>query len=124
MNLAILTILAIFELQEILMTAPAIIPDRAHRAKVTLTNFHNATGEILDMGLRAPVTITKHGRPHMTFVDAGYFERLEEIAAGNILAALDRKHIASVDMPDDVAALIASQIPSEEEIASGKWKNG
>ena len=100
------------------MTAPAIIPDRAHRAKVTLTNFHNATGEILDMGLRAPVTITKHGRPHMTFVDAGYFERLEEIAA------LDRKHIASADMPDDVAALIASQIPSEDEIASGKWKNG
>src|SRR3546814_6465975 len=76
------------------------------------------------MGLRAPVAITKHGRPHMTFVDAGYFERLEEIAAGNILAALDRKHIASADMPDDVAALIASQIPSEDEIASGKWKNG
>ena len=105
------------------MTAPANITDRAHRAKVTLTNFHNSTGEILDMGLRSPVTITKHGRPHMTFVDARYFARLEEIAGGNILKALDRKHIASIDMPDDIAGLIASQMPTEEEIAGGQWKD-
>src|SRR3546814_13107418 len=75
------------------------------------------------MGLRAPVTITKHGRPPMTFVDAGYFERLEEIAAGNILAALPLKHISTAGMPDDVSALLPSQTTFEDKTASRKVSN-
>ena len=77
--------------------------------------------EGFNMERRASANITKSGRPYETFVEAGYFERLEELAAGEVLASLDRKHFATADMTDNLAALIASQIPSEEEIASGEW---
>ncbi|WP_257558399.1 hypothetical protein [Sphingobium sp. CFD-2] len=38
---------------------------------------------------RAPVTITKYGQPDFTIDDAAYFERIERLAAGQILAVLD-----------------------------------
>ena len=63
------------------MTGPKIVPDRALPSEVTLTGLHKSTGDILNRALRAPVTVTKYGRPHITFVDARYFERLDEIAA-------------------------------------------
>lgn len=91
--------------------------------KVPLTRFHNNTGEFLDLALTSPVTLTKHGRAQWKIAEAGYYDRLEELAAGNVLSALNRKHLFSADLTEDMAARIAAQMPTAVEIAQDRWND-
>src|SRR3546814_20904966 len=59
--------------------------------------FHNHTGQYPDISQREPITVTKHGRPDITIVEAAYFERL---AAGQILAVFDLNAADADQMPD------------------------
>lgn len=93
------------------------------RKKVPLTAFHNKTGEYLDLGRRAPVTITKHGRPDITLAEASYFERLERIAAGQILAVLDLAAVDAGDMSAEHTAILESARPTAEELAADRWND-
>jgi hypothetical protein len=90
---------------------------------VPLTRFHNNTGEFLDLALTAPVTLTKHGRAQWKITEAGYYDRLETLAAGNVLSALNREHLFSADLTDDMARRIAAQMPTAEEIAKDRWND-
>ena len=94
-----------------------------HYPRVPLTRFHNNTGEFLDLATRTPVVLTSHGRERHILVDSVYFRRLEEIACGNILAALELEVHAAADMPADMRAHILASHPSDQEIASGKWSD-
>lgn len=98
-----------------------IAPTR--KEKVPLTTFHNHTGQYLDLGRRAPVTITKHGRPDLTIADAGYFERIERIAAGQILAVLDLQAVPAAEMTAEHAAIFEAARPSADEIAADRWND-
>lgn len=100
---------------------PAIAPPP--RKKVPLTTFHNHTGQYLDLGRRTPVTITKHGRPDVTLAEASYFERLERIAAGQILAVLDLVAVDATAMTDEHAAIFEAARPTPEEIAADRWND-
>jgi hypothetical protein len=91
--------------------------------KVPLTRFHNNTGEFLDLALTSPVTLTKHGRAQWKIAEAGYYDRLETLAAGNVLSALNRQHLFSADLSEDMAAKIAAQMPTDEEIAQDRWND-
>ncbi len=91
------------------------------RPRVALTRFHNNTGEFLDLASRTPIVLTSHGRERHILLDSAYFHRLEEIARGNILAALNLEVHATADMPDALRNEILATLPSEAEIASGKW---
>lgn len=93
------------------------------KRKVPLTTFHNHTGQYLDLGRRSPVTITKHGRPDITLAEASYFERLERIAAGQILAVLDLVAVSAAEMSDDHAAIFEAARPTPEEIAADRWND-
>ncbi len=95
----------------------------AQRANVPLTRFHNHTGEFLDLALNGPVTLTKHGRAQWKIAEAGYYDRLEALAAGNVLAALNREHIFTADLADDLARRIAAQMPTAEELAQDRWND-
>jgi hypothetical protein len=95
----------------------------ADRPNVPLTRFHNNTGEFLDLALTSPITLTKHGRAQWKITEAGYYDRLEALANGNILAALNREHLFSADLTGDMAARIAAQMPSAEEIATDRWQD-
>ncbi|WP_240502335.1 type II toxin-antitoxin system prevent-host-death family antitoxin [Sphingomonas panacis] len=96
---------------------------RTTRDQVPLTTFHNHTGQYLDLGRRTPVTITKHGRPDITIAEASYFDRIERIAAGQILAVLDLKAVDAADMTDEHAALFEAARPTPEEIAADRWND-
>ena len=100
---------------------PSLIPPPKH--KVPLTTFHNHTGQYLDLGRRTPVTITKNGRPDITFAEASYFERLERIAAGQILAVLDLVAVDAADMSEEHAAIFDAARPTPEEIAADRWND-
>jgi hypothetical protein len=89
--------------------------------RVPLTRFHNNTGEFLDLASRTPVVLTSHGRERHILLDSAYFRRLEAIARGHILAALELEVHAATDMPADLRARILAAQPSDEEIAAGKW---
>lgn len=93
----------------------------APHPRVPLTRFHNNTGEFLDLATRTPVVLTSHGRERHILLDSVYFRRLEEIARGNILAALDLEAHDSAAMPDELRAQILGSQPTAEEMASGKW---
>src|SRR3546814_1181701 len=67
------------------------------KKKVPRTAFHNHTGQYPDISQREPITVTKHGRPDITIVEAAYFERL---AAGQILAVFDLNDADADQMPD------------------------
>jgi hypothetical protein len=97
------------------------VSERVPQTHVALTRFHNQTGEYLDLGLKTPVTITKHGRPHVTFADAGYFARLEEMARGNVLAAMNLVAVAVENMSDDHFAAIQAALPTADELADDRW---
>lgn len=108
--------------KEVVMdTDPTILPPP--RKKVPLTTFHNHTGQFLDLGRQAPVTITKHGRPDITLAEASYFERLERIAAGQILALLDLVAVDAREMSADHAAIFDAARPTPEEIAADRWND-
>jgi hypothetical protein len=91
--------------------------------RVPLTRFHNNTGEFLDLSTRTPVVLTSHGRERHILSDSSYFRRLEQIAAGNVMQALDLRVEQSTAMPSDLCAEILRTQPSDAEIASGKWND-
>ena len=91
--------------------------------RVPLTQFHNATGEFLDQAMRAPIILTSHGRPRQIVADHAYVTRIEAIARGKILEALDIETHLSADMPEALRARILANLPSAEEIANGRWKD-
>ena len=93
------------------------------KKKVPLTDFHNHTGQYLDLGRRTPVIITKHGRPDLTIADASYFERIERIAAGQILAVLDLVAVDAADMSEEHVGLFEASRPTPEEIAADRWND-
>lgn len=95
----------------------------AQRHEVPLTRFLNNTAEVLDLALKVPVTLTRHGRPQWTIAETAYFDRLEMLAAGKVLAALDRQHLSSVDLSEDMARRIAAQMPSTKEIVRDRWNH-
>lgn len=98
--------------------------DTPHKnTRVTLTAFHNRTGELVDLALRGKVIVTKHGRSHVTLAESAYIEKIEDIARGNIIRALDLQVVASKDMPAELRAAILATQPTEEEIASGQWND-
>ena len=102
------------------MPQPANEPDGFN---ITLTRFHNNTGEFLDLALRSKVTLTKHGRPQWHITEASYLDRIEAIAAGNLLVALNRKHEYSADLDEAARARIIAQMPSDEEVANERWNS-
>lgn len=93
------------------------------RQHVPLTKFHNATGEYLDLALRSPIVLTAHGRKRHVLSDSDYFERLEKIARGNIIEALDMTTHRSADMPEAMRQSILDTQPTAEEIANDKWND-
>lgn len=96
-------------------------PPQIERKRVPLTKFHNATGEYLDMALRSPIVLTSHGRKRQVVADSAYFERLEELARGNIIEALDIQVASTADMPPDLRQHIFATQPTAEEIANDAW---
>lgn len=104
-----------------MLTMAQANPAAAH--EVTLTRFHNNTGEFLDLALREKVTLTKHGRAQWHITEASYLDRLEAIAAGKLLEALGRKHFYTGDMTDADRREIDAQMPTAEEIANDRWND-
>ncbi len=102
------------------MARPESVPGAC---EVTLTSFHNNTGAFLDLALREKVTLTKHGRAQWHITEAGYLERLEAIAAGKLLEALDPRHSHSRDLDAATRARIKAHIPTAEEIANDRWND-
>ncbi len=101
-----------------------LTPSLDERPNVPLTRFHNNTGEFLDLALTSPITLTKHGRAQWKISEAGYYDRLEALAAGNILSALNREHLFSADLTDDMVRRIEAQMPSAQEVAQDRWNDG
>lgn len=93
------------------------------RKRVPLTKFHQATAEYLDMALRSPIILTSHGRERHIVADSAYFERLEELARGNIIAAMDIQVASDTDMPLDLRQRILANQPTAEEILNDKWND-
>ena len=91
--------------------------------EVTLTRFHNNTGEFLDLALREKVTLTKHGRAQWHITEASYLDRLEAIAAGKLLDALQPSHQFAHELDAETRARIAAQGPTAEEIANDRWND-
>ena len=89
--------------------------------RVPLTQFHNATGDFLDQAMREPIVLTTHGRPRQIVADHAYVARLEAIARGKILEALDIEARSTADMPAELRARILANLPSTEEIANDRW---
>jgi hypothetical protein len=91
--------------------------------QVTLTRFHNNTGEFLDLALREKVKLTKHGRAQWHIIEASYLDRIEAIAAGNLLEALQRRHSHARDLDKETRARMAAHMPTNEEIANDRWND-
>lgn len=100
------------------MSANAALPEHLH---IPLTRFHNNTGEFLDMSLRSPIVLTNHGRAKHIIADPTYFARIEQMAAGNLRAALNLNSVAAAAMPLDHRAIFQAARPSSEEIANDRW---
>jgi hypothetical protein len=97
--------------------------DQIERKRVPLTKFHNATGEYLDMALRSPIVLTSHGRKRQIVADSAYFERLEELARGNIIEAMDIQVGLTADMTQEQRQRLLANRPTAEEIANDKWND-
>ena len=95
----------------------------SERKRVPLTRFHNATGEFLDLAMREPIVLTAHGRPRQIVADNAYVERLETIAYGKIIEALDLDVRKTSEMPDEMRARILATQPTAEEIANDRWND-
>ena len=93
------------------------------RKRVPLTKFHNATGEYLDMALRSPIILTSHGRKRQIVADSAYFERLEELARGNIIEAMDIQIGLTADMTQEMRQRLLANRPTAEEIVNDKWND-
>ena len=93
------------------------------RRRIPMTQFHNAMGEFLDQATRTPIILTSHGRDKQIVADLAYVERLEAIARGNIIDALQIEVHSTRDMPAAMKARILATQPTPEEIASGRWND-
>lgn len=100
---------------------PAATP--IERKRVPLTKFHKATGAYLDMAMRSPIVLTSQGRKRQIIADSAYFERLEELARGNIIEAMDIQVASTADMPQDLRQRLLANRPTAEEIANDKWND-
>lgn len=94
-----------------------------NRKRVPLTQFHNATGDYLDQAMREPIVLTSHGRPRQIVADHAYVARLETLARGNIIEALNIEAHETAAMPDALRARVLANRPSAEEIANGRWND-
>ena len=90
---------------------------------VPLTRFHNNTGEFLDLATREPIALTSYGRERHFIVESAYFRRLEAIAAGEIMEAMNLKSVPSEDLTADDIAMIDECLPTEEELANDRWND-
>lgn len=95
-------------------------PAREH-PRVPLTRFHNNTGEFLDLTRDGPVVLTSHGREKHVVTDSAYFRRLEALAAGNIIDALDLRAVPAGQLSEDDRAAIAASLPTQEELDDDRW---
>ena len=95
----------------------------SERKRVPLTKFHNATGEYLDMALRSPIVLTSHGRKRQIVADSAYFERLEELARGNIIEAMEIEVGFTADMTEEQRQRLLANRPTPEEIANDTWND-
>ena len=93
-------------------------PIRGH--EVTLARFLKNTDELLDLALREKVTLTKDGRPKWHITEASYLDRLEAIAAGNLLEALDHIHGATRDRSTVERQEIEANMLPHEAIANDR----
>jgi prevent-host-death family protein len=93
------------------------------RRRIPMTKFHNAMGEFLDEAMRTPIVLTKHGRDKQIVADHAYVERLEAIAQGNIIKALQLEVHSIRDMPAEMKERILATQPTPEEIATGCWND-
>src|SRR3546814_11995949 len=88
------------------------------KKKVPRTAFHNHTGQYPDISQREPITVTKHGRPDITIVEAAYFERL---AAGQILAGFDLNAAPSHKITDPHRDLSRARRPPPDALRQERW---
>jgi prevent-host-death family protein len=73
--------------------------------QATASEFQQAFGAYSAQALRAPVTITKHGRPQLVIMAAEEFERLKR---------RDRKVGLVEDLPDEwIEAIREAKVPDE-----------
>jgi hypothetical protein len=94
-----------------------------NRKRVPLTQFHNATGEFLDLAMRTPIVLTSHGRPKQFVGDNDYVERLEHIARIRIISALDLEVHPASAMPPEMRQRILDTQPTPEEIMNDRWND-
>ena len=87
-------------------------------ASVALTDFHNHPGTVVDQSQHGPVVLTKNRRRYAAVVSIDYLDR-----AAAALEALhaNRRVFTSETMTDDDAARIEASLPSEAEIAAGRF---
>lgn len=75
---------------------------------ITSRDFQNNVGRYQDAAQAAPVTITKHGRPHTVLVSAAFFETVVKGRVARRAADLDEatlKAIEEAEVPDDYLGL-------------------
>jgi prevent-host-death family protein len=73
--------------------------------QVTASEFQQSFGEVSAKAAREPVTITRHGKPHLVVMAAEEFERLKR---------RDRKVGLTVDLSDEWAeAVRQAKVPDE-----------
>ena len=91
--------------------------------RVSLTRFHNNTGEVLDLSTRTPVVLTSHGRERHIIAEIGYFRHLEAVAADRLLEAMDLLAASTADMSAKDRAVFEASRPTADEIASDQWND-
>ena len=80
---------------------------------VTATEFQNRAGQYLDESARAPVVVTRHGRPSRVLLDIEEYQRLKR---GDT-----RQAIRPEDLTDEeVAALEESEIDARHNQLTSK----
>ncbi|MGZ8287380.1 MAG: type II toxin-antitoxin system Phd/YefM family antitoxin [Allosphingosinicella sp.] len=71
---------------------------------VSSTDFQNAAGRYFDQAASEPVVITKYRRPARVLIAFEEYERLQALAK----ARPTRKAFRSAELPEDVAAALAT----------------
>lgn len=71
--------------------------------RYSLTDLSNRSGEVADAALRAPVELTKRGRPRFVLMSIEDYER--RMASGN-----PQRAYGPGEMPSDLAAVFADEL--------------
>lgn len=77
---------------------------------MTALDAKNRFGRLIDLAQRAPVTVTKNGRPSVVVMSADAYERRRKAAADRLGAALERVRREAARnglTQDDLDALLA-----------------